>query len=456
MAVLSKFAQKIAKDGYVARFNSLKNVPVFYEEKYDSKVDKMLNSPNIEVEENGELYPLFKELEKNKVIVPNLEYDDIILKTIVSQIEKPYPSVLYMMLTEKCNFACDYCFIERHMKQNKTSVMTKEIAKKGIDFFVNQIKLQPEKFDLEKTIIFYGGEPLSNFEVLEYAANLINQYKEDGLLPSKTILTMVTNGSFITKELAKKLNNLNISFSISLDGATKVANSCRRYHNGKEAYDDIIKGLNVAKEEGCAVSLSVTLSEEALKEGDYIFELVDKYQMSTIGFNILMTDSAYSVPEQYFIDVSNFIVNAFKVFREKGIFEDRVMRKVEAFVKHRLHYQDCAAEGGNQLVIAPDGAVGLCHGYLSTRETFITNVDDVGFDVSKNDTFLEWNQRTPLTMPQCEKCMALGICGGGCALNAKANGKSIWDLDERFCIHSKTTLEFLIWDLLDSIKKQDK
>ena len=153
MAVLSKFAQKIAKDGYVARFNSLKNVPVFYEEKYDSKVDKMLNSPNIEVEENGELYPLFKELEKNKVIVPNLEYDDIILKTIVSQIEKPYPSVLYMMLTEKCNFACDYCFIERHMKQNKTSVMTKEIAKKGIDFFVNQIKLQPEKFDLEKTII---------------------------------------------------------------------------------------------------------------------------------------------------------------------------------------------------------------------------------------------------------------------------------------------------------------
>jgi hypothetical protein len=43
--------------------------------------------------------------------------------------------------------------------------------------------------------------------------------------------------------------------------------------------------------------------------------------------------------------------------------------------------------------------------------------------------------------------------GGGCALNAKANGKSIWDLDERFCIHAKATLEFLIWDLFEQIKK---
>ena len=54
-------------------------------------------------------------------------------------------------------------------------------------------------------------------------------------------------------------------------------------------------------------------------------------------------------------------------------------------------------------------------------------------------------------MPQCQDCMALGVCGGGCALNAKANGKSIWDLDERFCIHAKATLEFLFWDLFDQI-----
>ena len=194
--------------------------------------------------------------------------------------------------------------------------------------------------------------------------------------------------------------------------------------------------------------------QEALKEGNLLFDLIDKYQIKSMGFNILLTDSVYSVPEQYFIDVSQFIVDAFKIFRDKGIYEDRIMRKVNAFVEHKLHFQDCAAEGGNQLVVAPDGEVGLCHGYLSTRETFVTNVNDIDFDMTTDPVFLDWNKRTPFNMPQCENCMALGTCGGGCALNAKANGKSIWDLDERFCVHAKATIEFLIWDLFEQIKTE--
>ena len=130
------------------------------------------------------------------------------------------------------------------------------------------------------------------------------------------------------------------------------------------------------------------------------------------------------------------------------------MRKVNAFINHNLHYQDCAAEGGNQLVVAPNGDIGLCHGYLSTRETFVTNVDDQTFIIHESPLFLEWNKLTPLQMKQCIDCKALGTCGGGCALNAKANGRSIWDLDERFCIHSKSTIDFLVWDLFDKIKQK--
>lgn len=49
---------------------------------------------------------------------------------------------------------------------------------------------------------------------------------------------------------------------------------------------------------------------------------------------------------------------------------------------------------------------------------------------------------------QCKNCPALGICGGGCPFQAEIEKGSIWDLDERFCIHAKLTLEWLIWDLL--------
>lgn len=456
MAVLSKFAQKLVKNGYVARYNSLKNVPVFYKEELDGQLEEYLVNRNDNLINSSDFKELISQLTRNKVLVPDEKYDDLILNTIVSGISKPYPAIIYLIMTEKCNFACDYCFIERYMDQKKTNVMTKEIAKKAIDFWVNQINLIPERFDEEKSVFFYGGEPLLNFEVVKYASNLINEYKTKGILPEKTSLNMVTNGTCITDEMAKELNKLGIGFSISLDGATCKANVCRKYHDGRLGYNDIIRGLEIAKKNNCDVGFSMTLSQEALEESDTIFELIEKYDIHSMGFNILLTDKTYSVPEEYFIKASEFIVEAFKKFRAMGVYEDRAMRKVKAFVEHRLHFQDCAAEGGNQLVVAPNGEIGICHGYLSTRETFVTNVCDTNFEMRKDPTFKEWNYRTPLRMPQCLDCMALGVCGGGCALNAKANGDSIWDLDERFCIHSKKTLEFLIWDLFDTIIKKQR
>lgn len=451
--ILSRFAQKLEKNGYVARFNSLKNVPVFYKQEADEKIERFLECGLDKGKADKSVLHIIAQLEKAKVFVPDENYDQLILNTILQDIPKPYPAILYLIMTEKCNFACDYCFIERYMDQKKTNVMTKEIAKKAIDFYVRQIGLDKSRFSEKKEILFYGGEPLSNFSVVEYCANVIHDYVQKGILPNETNLSMVTNGTFINDEVAKKLNDLGISFSISLDGATPAANSCRKYHNGMPGYSDIIRGLETAKKNGCDVGLSITLSQEALKDGDKIFELIDKYNLKSIGFNILLTDSNYSVPEEYFINVSKFLIEAFKVFRQKGIYEDRVMRKVDAFVNHKIHLQDCAAEGANQLVIAPNGDVGICHGYLSTRETFVTNVDSQDFRMDQDPLFLEWNKRTPLNMKKCLNCMALGTCGGGCALNAKANHQSIWDLDERFCIHSKATIEFLIWDLFDILTK---
>ena len=332
--------------------------------------------------------------------------------------------------------------------------MSKETSKKAIDLFVRLIRNDMTRFEEEKQVIFYGGEPLSNFETLEYAATIINDYIKKGLLPEKTTMNMVTNGTLLTDEIANRIKELNITFSISLDGATEKANSCRKFHNGEYGFNKIINGIEIAKRNNCNFGLSMTLSEDALKEKDKIYDLLDKYNINSIGFNILLTDKNYSVPDSYFIEASSFLVEAYKVFRQKGIYEDRMMRKVDAFVNHRLYLQDCAAQGGNQIIIAPNGEIGLCHGYLSTRETFVDKVGNDSFDPTKNEVFIEWNKRSPVNMNQCLFCPALGFCGGGCPLNAKANGESIWDLDKRFCIHAKATQEFLIWDLFENIRRK--
>ena len=69
----------------------------------------------------------------------------------------------------------------------------------------------------------------------------------------------------------------------------------------------------------------------------------------------------------------------------------------------------------------------------------------------KSSVWIEWNKRTPLNMPECYECPALGICGGGCPMNAEKNYGSIWHVDKRYCQHSIQTLEWLIRDLYGSL-----
>ncbi|PJC01953.1 MAG: hypothetical protein CO073_01980 [Candidatus Komeilibacteria bacterium CG_4_9_14_0_8_um_filter_36_9] len=90
---------------------------------------------------------------------------------------------------------------------------------------------------------------------------------------------------------------------------------------------------------------------------------------------------------------------------------------------------------------------GNCHGYLGSRKHFVTTVDDMLFNPQNDPVFMEWSYRSPLNMDICRNCPALGICGGGCPLNADFEEGSIWSLDKRFCVHCKMTLEWLIWDL---------
>ena len=62
----------------------------------------------------------------------------------------------------------------------------------------------------------------------------------------------------------------------------------------------------------------------------------------------------------------------------------------------------------------------------------------------KDKNFIEWSQLTPVNHEECMECPALGICGGGCPINAMhlKPGNTIHSIDERFCVHSKKTLEF--------------
>lgn len=145
--------------------------------------------------------------------------------------------------------------------------MSVETADKAVDFFIKQIKLSGMDFEENKpVIIFYGGEPLVNYEVLVYIAEKINSLREVEKCVKNLEMSMVSNGLLLTEERALKLKELGVSIAISVDGFTEEANAMRVDVAGKNVFNKILRTLDMCKRIGVEVSLSVTLSEETIKD----------------------------------------------------------------------------------------------------------------------------------------------------------------------------------------------
>jgi uncharacterized protein len=458
MMVLSRFAHVFdLDDDHIALYHSLRMKPVYLTKTEHKSFSDFLQSSTIESLSDfpASLAHIAAELIECKILTKDLDTDDKVITYFRSRLPEPAISGCYFILSEQCNLACKYCFLGNNNPEKRKHFslqnMNLETAEKALNFFVRQV----EKNDnVEKPfIVFYGGEPLINFEVLDFLADLINKLRVSKSCFKDAIVSVVTNGLLLDKEKLNRLKELNVGVGVSIDGCTEEANALRVDRAGNPAFSRILKILDMAKDSGVDVGLSVTLNEEAIKNKYEMLELISKYNIKGFGFNILMSDGTLKVNEDYNEKATQFIIDMFVELRKIGVYEDRIMRKVKTFRDSysapKLHFSDCGATAGGQLVFAPDGSIGICHGCLWDKKHFVSSVDDDFFDAKTNPTFIEWSQLSPVNREECQDCAALGICGGGCPVNAMnaIEGNTIHSLDERFCVHSKKTLDFLIKDL---------
>lgn len=446
---LSKFCHVYWRGDTIALFHTLRVKTVFLTNKKDSLVDSLLNYDDIHTSTLSDDHKaLINGLLELGMLIENDCEDDVLLE----QISESYTgavdiSLMYLMLTDQCNLACKYCFIEGGMPlSHKFSLMAEATAHKAIDLFINKAHLcdDPEH---KPAIIFYGGEPTLNWEVLRSTVLYIRKKIDGGELPQKTEVNLITNGTLLDKQMVDFIKEENVSLSISLDGQGTF-NDARVFHNGSISTNKVLQSFDLLRQADIPISISCTINPYNQKHIREITQWFCEQNVATVGFNILL-DAPNTPPasDELIHDAVVALTDCYEIFRSHSIYEDRVGRKVRTFTDEQIYPFDCGGYGG-QIVIAPDGQIGICHAYLGERKTFKFNVNHADdFDLEHDPSFLEWSNRSPLNMPQCLHCPVLGICGGGCAKNAEMHHGSIWALDDRFCEHAKHTLEWMIWDL---------
>lgn len=444
---LSKYVTRYNLGEYTAFYHSLRMKPVFLTSEETKLLDEWINK-------NNELKLSQEVLNALKEYLILVETDDGIIEWVQEHADKPYTCLAYFILTEQCNLACKYCFLGNSSNSKDSNItnypMSKETADKALEFFGLQTKQDMSQFDDEKEIIFYGGEPLINFETLKYVVDRSKYYQEKRIIGRNLNFSMVTNGLLLDEEKIQYLIDNNINVSISIDGADEETNSSRVGKNGNPSYKKLISKLKLAKSMGLNFGLSITLTDNTIKDINKLLQFLEELDSMSICFNILLKNKDYETDNSYYINATEFIIEFYKKTKDIGIYEERFMRKLKAFSESKIYFSDCAATSGSQIVITPDGQVGICHGCTEKREHFIGDIFDENFIVKDNSEVIQWSKCIPVFKNECMECPALGICGGGCPINAKKihNTENINAIDSNFCIHAKNSLEFLIKELL--------
>ena len=152
----------------------------------------------------------------NYYLVADDEEDCKLYSKCIELISPTAISNAYMVVTENCNFNCKYCFISNAVQSpGVTKVMTEEVARQAVKLLQRTYEKQQTPYD--KTITFYGGEPLLNFEVIRFFMEEVERIKAQGYWPSDVKYALITNGSLLTKDILEALQKYGIALSISYD-----------------------------------------------------------------------------------------------------------------------------------------------------------------------------------------------------------------------------------------------
>lgn len=379
--------------------------PFLYFKKFkDYSIIYVPYNHQIKITEDDQFFEKDKEsLIKDRILVEE-DYKNNFIQFYKKSIDiPPFLDLMYIILTDSCNFRCPYCFIENNYNCDDRKSMTWEIAKKGIDYFFSETKSKNPR------IVFYGGEPTLNQEVLIKSIEYIREKNK------LTRISINTNGSNYSELLSKIFKENNVNLAVSVDGFKPLHDRTRLNIENQGMYDLVRGNIGKYLKDGVKISFSITLNSYNIKYLPIVAKWIvcEFPEVKSIGFNLPSENikgNPFFVESEY---CALQLYTAFRIFRKYGIYEDRVMRRLDKIIENKIYMKDCAG-CGNQIVLLPDGFVGPCHGFMGMKKDFSVKIEN--FNFKSDETIKKWNTYSPINKPNCVKdnCPFLLICGNGC------------------------------------------
>jgi len=349
------------------------------------------------------------------------------------QFSKDKRPVVVWNITRRCNLKCVHCYAQSDDISYENELSTDE-GKTLIDDL--------SKFGVP-VILFSGGEPLARKDLPELA---------DYAVKKGMRAVISTNGTLISKETARTLKNIGLSYvGISLDGMEDIND---RFRGVKGAFKSALEGIENCKSAGIKVGLRFTINKFNVNEIPDILNLIEEMEIPRVcfyhlvyagrGSNLVEHDLSHDETRK----AVDLIIDATKRLHDKGKPKEvltvdnhadgpylylRLLNENPARAKEVLELLKMN-EGNNSGrgigCISWDGQV---HADQFWRHYSFGNIlkkpfSEIWMDTS-NPLMKKLKEKSKHVTGRCATCRWLSICGGNFRVRAEAFTGDVWAPD---------------------------
>lgn len=310
---------------------------------------------------------------------------------------------LSILPTNKCNFACSYCYSREGRDATQVSISA---LNRTLEFFIN-----PERTNSKELTISYlgGGEPMLCWDTFKHSLDYSNELaKKYGF---KLMNSVNTNGSILNDEILTYLKKYDVTVCVTFEVFEDIQNTQRGQWN-------IVKeNIKTMLEKGIRVIISSIITPFSVNRlPELVSTIVSEYKgVRTLILEpvVDMASSSFSSLEEIYRFYQNY-TNQF--FDALPIAEKNEVRLLNSVIRKmwRKHIRFCDGE----ISLTAMGTISGCTSVSSPREVHYSDYcygdarkETIYIDKEKFEGLLN---RNVFSYTKCDNCFLKWHCSGGC------------------------------------------
>lgn len=331
---------------------------------------------------------------------------------------------LELMLTEDCQFRCDYCFVQGKNHERRMDLNT---ALSAVDLLFREAAGAKNV-----NVTFFGGEPLLEFDLI----CAVVAYVEKKLVPEQSVSwALTTNGALIEKRHMEFFQKHSLSLLLSIDGDRTTQDAHRRLASGGPTFDLVFPKIALIKEHQPWLGARMTVNPDTvgyMKE-NVEFLLGEGINQFIIGPNMdaMWPRDALDAYKQQWFDLAEFYVSEWE--RAHG-FRIRVFEKdLESMASECSGRWGCEA-GRDKICVSTTGMIFPCTKFASQNGlSGRYALGDLSSGVSSFARRFELQDNRAAIRGKCLSCHNADYCTGGCPADNLNKTGSIYVPTELDC-----------------------